>query len=156
MSSLFLESALNLTEQSLDDIHSHHYLRSWMLTVPARVTYAMNAVSCAVAIPFSMIGLFFRSLEYVFTWGNSHNKFENSLFNLNLAINRLFSSCVGALISTHWGYNLHGKKSDQPFEWSLLLGMVGIGALAASSCPPPRYFFYSPQGGFSFGWDLGR
>lgn len=154
MSTVMLNYAHHLVDQSICELDNNQFLKSWALTVPARAAFACQGVVNAVELPFTMLGVLFRSLQFIYTFGRSSLALQNSLTNLDLTANRLLNSTIGALISPQLGSNFD-KQGVRTFEG--LLTAITIGAIAYAiiiNAPQigPNMIFVSPDGYWTFGW----
>ncbi|MBF8263839.1 MAG: hypothetical protein HW387_1504 [Parachlamydiales bacterium] len=112
MTDFFLHKANHIVNQTLADLNGENYFKSWALTVPARILYAIDAVIRVVSTALAMLSLVLSCIESFATWNLAPCK--QSWQRLDLAVNQFINSTIG-IVCTHLGYWLH-TQDERPLE----------------------------------------
>lgn len=130
----FRNLAHDTVQQGLKDIEEGRYLASWGKSLPARVSFAGDAVVQTVLLPLSLVQAAFHTVEVIFTWGATATRFNESASGLLENANRVFRGAFGAVISPNVSYN--GREKN----------FVGIFLSALAACAPDGYSYNSRIG----------
>jgi|GEM_PF-2811405 len=154
MTTCFYNHAQSLVNQSIDDLNQGFFLTSWAKTIPARAAFACDSVVKAVELPFAMLGVFFQTIGLFFTWGQNGDTWQNSVARLDITVNQLLNSAIGAVISTQLGSYLHSEGFPS-FECIAIAGLVSAMAPYILANLPDQIYITS-QGDWIFGWTWWR
>ena len=129
MDTFFYTNAADYTNFANRVAEDTQHLKSWAITVPARVNYVADAVANAAMAPFNLLKALYGTVIAIVTWGHDTTVLNMALKDFKENVDHFLISSIGVFF-TKAGVDLRKNKNfGAELLGVLMISIVGLSAI---------------------------